>query len=398
MNLSMRGSGAVNARYAAKIASGEIEPDNAQADVVEELAQLDQALTQHQLARKSSGLSWIFGGRNGAAHALRGLYIYGEVGRGKTMLMDLFFSASAVSSKRRVHFHEFMAEVHERIHALRQEIKAGTIKDREPIAQAATAISRDSSLLCFDEFHVTDIADAMILGRLFARLFELGVVVVATSNLPPRELYREGLNRDLFLAFIALIEEHMKVVRLAARTDFRLEKLGGAPVWHVPANAASARALDTIWARLTAGQSAQERHLIVKGRAIRVPKAADGVARFSFHDLCEEPLAAGDYLKIAHEFHTVLIDAIPVMDYAHRNEAKRFIILIDTFYDNAVKLVASAAAEPVALYTANDGYEAYEFKRTASRLIEMRSPSYLSLPHGPSSAAQAHSVAGLVET
>jgi cell division protein ZapE len=288
--------------------------------------------------------------------------------------------------------------VHERIHALRQEIKAGTITEPDPIAPAAAAIAGESWLLCFDEFHVTDIADAMILGRLFARLFELGVVVVATSNVPPRELYREGLNRDLFLPFIALIEERMKVMQLDARTDFRLEKLGGAQVWHVPADAVATGALDAIWARLTASRPGQERQLLVKGRLVRVPKAADGVARFSFDDLCRQPLAAADYLKIAHEFHTVLLDRIPAMDYAHRNEAKRFIILIDTFYDNAVKLVASAAAEPFALYAEANGYEAYEFKRTASRLLEMRSLSYLCLPHGRSSAALAHSVAGLVET
>jgi len=398
MNLQITKSLPAKSRYVAKIASREIEPDAAQAAVVEDLAQLERALAQQNPARKSSSFAWLFGARTVPAQPVKGLYIWGEVGRGKTMLMDLFFAAAPVASKWRVHFHEFMAEVHDRIHAVRQQIKAGTIKDRDPIALVAAAIAQESWLLCFDEFHVTDIADAMILGRLFAHLFDLGVVVVATSNVPPQELYREGLSRDLFVPFIALIEERMKVVQLAARTDFRLEKLGGAAVWHVPANAAAARALDAIWTRLTAGQPGQEQRLVVKGHAVVVPKAAMGVARFGFHDLCEQPLAGADYLKIAHDFHTVLLDSIPVMDYARRNEAKRFIILIDTFYDNAVKLIASAAAEPSAVYTGHDGYEAYEFRRTASRLIEMRTPSYLSLPHGRSSAVHAHSVAGLVET
>jgi cell division protein ZapE len=398
MNLQITKPLPAKSRYAAKIASGEIEPDAAQAALVEDLAQLERALAQQNPARKSSSFAWLFGARAVPAQPVKGLYIWGEVGRGKTMLMDLFFAAAPVASKRRVHFHEFMAEVHERIHVVRQQIKAGTIKDRDPIALVAAAIAQESWLLCFDEFHVTDIADAMILGRLFAHLFDLGVVVVATSNVPPQELYREGLSRDLFVPFIALIEERMKLVQLAARTDFRLEKLGGAAVWHVPADAASARALDAIWTRLTAGQAGQEQRLVIKGHAVLVPKAAMGVARFGFHDLCEQPLAGADYLKIAHDFHTVLLDRIPVMDFARRNEAKRFIILIDTFYDNAVKLVASAAAEPSTLYTGQDGYEAYEFRRTASRLIEMRTLSYLSLPHGRSSAVRAHSVAGLVET
>jgi cell division protein ZapE len=261
---------------------------------------------------------------------------------------------------------------------------------------AAEAIAQETWLLCFDEFHVTDIADAMILGRLFKRLFELGIVVVATSNVPPRELYQDGLNRALFLPFIALTEQHMEIVRLSARTDFRLEKLGGAPVWYMPADAAAERALDEAWSRLTAGHAGSPIDLAVKGRTVRVPRAAMGVAQFSFHELCEQPFAAADYLKIAHEFHTVVLGHIPVMDYDRRNEAKRFIMLIDTFYDNAVKLVASAAAEPDALYRADAGFEANEFKRTASRLIEMRSRSYLALPHGRT--ALAGSTEGLVET
>jgi cell division protein ZapE len=238
----------------------------------------------------------------------------------------------------------------------------------------------------------------MILGRLFTRLFERGVVVVATSNVAPTELYKDGLNRALFLPFIALVEQSMDVVRLSARTDFRLEKLAGAPVWHVPADARADAALDEAWRRLAGGHAGTELDLKLKGRTLRIPRAAMGVARFSFHDLCAQPLAATDYLKIAHEFHTVMIDHIPVMDFASRNEAKRFIILIDTLYDNAVKLVASAEAEPDALYQTDEGFEAQEFKRTASRLIEMRSDAYLALPHGHGHRTEAGSKEGIVET
>jgi cell division protein ZapE len=314
------------------------------------------------------------------------------------MLMDLFFAASPVLRKRRVHFHEFMAEMHERIHALRQKAKLGELSNEDPVGGAAAAIAQETRLLCFDELHVTDIADAMILGRLFKRLFELGVVVVATSNVPPSELYKDGLNRALFLPFIALIEEHMEITQLNARADFRLEKLAGVPVWYVPADHAAEAALDEAWRRLTAGHAGEPQDLVVKGRTIRVPRATMGVARFSFEDLCQQPLAAADYLKIAREYHTVVLDHIAVMDYERRNEAKRFIIVIDTFYDNAVKLVASAEAEPDALYCANEGFEADEFKRTASRLIEMRSEAYLALPHGHGHAVASGSTEGLVET
>ena len=385
-------------QYAARIAAGLIERDAGQETVVRMLAVLETELAGRRLARKSSSLGWLFASRVRAQPPIKGAYIFGDVGRGKTMLMDMFFDASRVMRKRRVHFHEFMAEVHERIHALRQQIKAGEVKDADPIQLAAAAIARETWLLCFDEFHVTDIADAMILGRLFKRLFELGVVVVATSNVAPGELYRNGLNRSLFLPFIVLIEEHMTIVRLAARTDFRLEKLAGASIWHVPADAAAAAALDEAWGRLTAGRAGEERYLPLLGRALRVPRASMGIARFSFRDLCQQPLAGADYLKIAHEFHTVLVDQIPIMDYARRDEANRFVILIDTFYDNAVKLVASAAAEPDALYRASEGFEAHAFRRTASRLIEMGSQSYLALPHGPGHAVAAGSTAGLVET
>jgi cell division protein ZapE len=369
-------------QYAARIAAGKIERDAAQEAIVARLTELDRDLAEHRLARKSPSLGWLFGARQRETPPIKGVYIFGDVGRGKTMLMDLFFEASPVVRKRRVHFHEFMAAVHERVHALRRRMKQGQLAGEDPIRLAAFDIAEDAWLLCFDELHVTDIADAMILGRLFKQLFELGVMVVATSNVPPNELYRDGLNRALFLPFIALIEQHMQVMRLDARTDFRLEKLSDAPVWHVPADAAAAAALDAAWRRLTSGQPGESRNLKVQGRSIRVPRASMGVARFRFHELCGEPLAGADYLKIAHEFHTIVLDHIPIMDYDRRNEAKRFIILIDTLYDNAVKLVASAEAEPDALYRVDRGFEAHEFKRTASRLIEMRSRAYLSLPHG----------------
>ncbi len=368
--------------YAALIAAGKIEADPAQAALAGHLAVLERRLEEHRLASKSSALGWLFGKREKPGTPLKGLYVYGEVGRGKTFMMDLFFSASAVRRKRRVHFHEFMTDVHERVHAFRQDIKPAEAADRDPIQRAAAAIAEESWLLCFDEFHVTDIADAMILGRLFTRLFELGVVVVATSNLAPNDLYMDGLNRQLFLPFIALLQRHCDVVRLDARTDFRLEKLTGLPSWYVPADTKADAALDDAWRRLAGAEPGNPQQLIVKGHAVHVPKAAMGVARFSFVDLCARPLAAADYLRIAHEFHTIIIDHIPVLDYSQRNEAKRFIILIDTLYDNAVKLLASAQAEPAQLYCATEGYEAREFKRTASRLTEMRSQSYLGLSHG----------------
>jgi cell division protein ZapE len=398
MSIPPRMSASISVQYAALVAAGKIERDSAQEAVVADLARLEKRIAEHRLARKSSSLGWLFGTRARETEHIKGLYVFGEVGRGKTMLMDLFFAASPVARKRRVHFHEFMTDVHERIYALRQKAKLGETNGEDPIALTAAAIAQETWLLCFDEFHVTDIADAMILGRLFKRLFELGVVVVATSNVPPSELYMDGLNRALFLPFIALIEEHMEIVPLHARTDFRLEKLAGAPVWYVPADRAADAALDQAWRRLTAGHAGEAQDLMVKGRAVHVPRASMGVARFPFHDLCQQPLAAIDYLKIAHEFHTVMIDHIPVMDYERRDEAKRFIILIDTLYDNAIKLIASAEAEPDALYRASEGFEAYEFSRTASRLIEMRSQAYLALPHGHGHGVASGSAEGLVET
>ena len=384
-----------HSHYQSLVASGAIEPDAAQAQAAEAFAALEQRLANYRPARRQSLLGRLFTD-NGAPP--RGLYVHGEVGRGKTMLMDLFFEQSQVEHKRRAHFHEFMAEVHERIYGFRQEIARGELADGNVIALTATAIFDQAWLLCFDEFHVTDIADAMILGRLFAKLFELGTVVVATSNVAPDELYKGGLNRALFLPFIAEISDHMDVLRLDARTDFRLEKLAGVKMWLVPADRAATAALDRAWAKMTGNAPGKPRDIPIKGRILQVPCSANGVARFSFADICEKPLGASDYLRLAHDYHTIMIDRIPVMDHAQRNAAKRFIALIDTLYDNAVKLMASAEADPVSLYVATEGHEANEFKRTASRLIEMSSQSYLALPHGRKDSTASGSSTGLVET
>jgi cell division protein ZapE len=388
----------ITARYAAALAAGKVERDTAQVAMVEKLARLESRIVERRLARKSSSLGWLFASRGKTDAAVKGLYIFGDVGRGKTMLMDLFFEASPVQRKRRAHFHEFMIDVHERVHGFRQKMKVGEYAGEDPIELTAKALAREAWLLCFDEFHVTDIADAMILGRLFAQLFERGVVMVATSNVPPEEQYRDGLNRALFVPFIHLLEEHMEIVQLASRADFRLEKLAGMRVWYVPADAAADAALDDAWRRLTAGNGGAAQELALKGRTVHVPRAAMGVARFSFHDLCEQPLAAADYLRIAHEYHTIILDHVPVMTFDNRNAAKRFIILIDTLYDINVKLIASAEAEPDALYRADEGFEAQEFKRTASRLIEMRSQAYLARPHGAGHAQLSGSSSGIVET
>jgi cell division protein ZapE len=384
------------AHYQALVSSGAIEPDAAQAEAAEAFADLEQRLARYKPVRKQGLLGRLFADKDEPPP--RGLYIHGEVGRGKTMLMDLFFQHSPVEHKRRAHFHEFMAEVHERIYGFRQNIARGEIADGDVIALTAASIFDEAWLLCFDEFHVTDIADAMILGRLFSKLFELGTVVVATSNVAPDDLYKGGLNRALFLPFIAQISDHMDVLRLDARTDFRLEKLAGVKMWLVPADARADAALDRAWAKMSGNAKCKPRDISIKGRILHVPCSADGVARFSFADLCEKPLAASDYLRLAHDYHTIIVDRIPVMDYAERNAAKRFIALIDTLYDNAVKLMASAEADPMSLYLATEGDEADEFKRTSSRLIEMSSESYLALPHGHKDSAASGSSTGLVET
>jgi cell division protein ZapE len=389
-------SPSITARYNALVQSGAIERDPAQVSLLRRLDELAAALGEHRLARKSSALGWLFGKRSPTSP--KGLYIWGSVGRGKTMLMDLFFEALPVRRKRRVHFHAFMADVHERIHTWRQQLKAGAVDGDDPIKPVAAALADEAWVLCFDEFAVTDIADAMILGRLFTALFHHGVVVVATSNVEPSRLYEGGLNRTLFLPFIGLLQERMAVVRLDARADFRLEKLAGSPVFHVPADEQARKALDLAFKRLTGRERGEPMALKVKGHPLEVPQAASGVARFSFADLCDKPLGASDYLALARDFHTIVVDAIPAMTVERRNEAKRFITLIDALYEHRVKLLASAEVEAPDLYRAETGRESFEFDRTVSRLIEMRSEDYLSLSHGRADSAGSGETTGLVET
>jgi cell division protein ZapE len=360
-------SGPVLRSYLQRITQHEIERDLAQQDAVVRLDTLARALSAYRTRRR--GIFSIFGGGKSASAAPKGLYIHGGVGRGKTMLMDLFFEQVDFAPKARLHFHEFMAEAHEQIRLARKEVPG------DPIPLAAAHIAERAGLLCFDELHVTDIADAMILGRLFRVLFARNVVVVATSNALPQDLYRDGLNRQLFLPFIDLIEDHMTVYELDSEKDFRLAKLAGRQLYFAPADERARAQLDEHWLRLTGVAEPASQVLTVKGRALVVPKAAMGVARFEFSDLCECPLGSIDYLQIARSFHTLLIDAIPVLTPDKRNEARRFINLIDALYDNKVGLIASAAAEPDALYLHGEG--ANLFERTVSRLMEMRTEEYL---------------------
>jgi cell division protein ZapE len=383
-------------RYLDHVGRGRLEHDPAQEKVLRGLEKLALELAFYRPARKSAALGWLDSGREKAA-APRGIYIWGSVGRGKTMLMDLFFEETQLTHKKRMHFHAFMADVHARIFTFRQQLKRGEVKGDDPITPVAEAIAADCWLLCLDEFFVTDITDAMILGRLFKALFQCGVVLVATSNVEPQELYKDGLNRGLFLPFIDLLQERMDVLQLSARTDFRLEKLRGESVYHVPADAKAHAALTRAFAALTGLESAASARLDVLGRTIVVPQAKAHVARFSFADLCSAPLGPRDFLAIAENFHTVLIDAIPVIQAEQADEAKRFILLIDTLYDQHVKLIASAAAEPHELYLGKRKREAFEFARTASRLMEMRSTAYLGLPHGSITAAAPIDVTGVQE-
>lgn len=389
--------GSIVAALKARVASGALTDDPAQDGVAQHLDALVSKLRAMRRAPTRPLLGFL-GLQAANSEVPCGCYIWGAVGRGKTMLMDLFFETVPLKSKRRVHFHAFMAEVHARIHAWRQARQRGEVKGDDPIKPVAHALAASASLLCFDEFAVTDITDAMILSRLFAALFERGVVVVATSNVPPQDLYRDGLNRALFLPFISQIEARMDVLQLDAARDFRLQRLSAANIWIVPANTSAKAALDQLFDDLAAGMRAGPRDLDVLGRKLHVPMAAGPVARFDFAALCEAALGPADYLALAREFHSLMIDNVPRLDPANRNVARRFILLVDTLYDAHVKLAASAAAEPPEIYQGINGAEAFEFARTASRLAEMRSLDYLALAHGRADSVASGSSAGLVET
>ncbi len=366
--------------YDQLVASGKIEWDAAQAALVARLDQLSEQLADTLLAAKGSSLGWLFARSRPKPAAIRGLYLYGSVGRGKTMLMDLFFERAPVKLKRRVHFHKFMADAQDRIHRARQAIVAGTLAGSDPIVPVAAELAAEARLLCFDEFAVTDIADAMILGRLFTRLFDLGTVIVATSNVAPDRLYWDGLNRSLFLPFIDLLKSHVDIVELDARTDYRSEREDEGQTYFSPLGPKADAAIDRIWRRL-GGDAAAPLVLPFRGREIRIPAAIDDAAKFRFADLCVEAHAAADYLQIASRFKTIIVEHIPVMDFPERNQAKRFINLVDTLYDAHATLIVSAAAEPDGLYIVTEGIESFEFQRTVSRLREMRSEEYFASRH-----------------
>jgi len=369
--------------YRARIAAGALSADPAQAQAAEVLQDLWRRTRDYDpqpgAAAEEGGLFSRFFRRKameeappGAPH---GLYLVGAVGRGKSMLMDMFFATAALPRKQRLHFHQFMQQCHRRIHLWKQQ--HGDAAD--PIPPLADAIAADAALLCFDEFQVHDIVDAMILGRLFEALFQRGTVIVATSNTAPDDLFKGKPGRDAFLPFIALIKRHIDVVHLDAARDYRRERIRGLPTWHAPADARADRALDAAFAELTGEPQGKPDSLSLLGRSIPVPQAARGVARFDFDALCGKPLGPADYLAIATHFHTLVIDAIPRLGPENFDRARRFITLIDAMYEHRCKLVASAEATPDLLY--ERGENAAMFERTASRLTEMQSQDYLALPH-----------------
>lgn len=339
-------------------AQGKAEPDAEQAVLAEHFDRLSAALRAR-------------GGLFRRAKPVRGLYIWGEAGRGKTLLMDIFFRTAPEPKKRRVHFHAFMSEVHERLPAHR------AANGTQPITALAKALAAEARLLCLDEMQVKDIADATVLGRLFGELIDNGVVIVTTSNAPPSRLYYKGLNRDLFVPFIALIEERLDVVELVSRRDYRRERLAAGPLWTVPPDRAT---MDAAFARIAGAPRGENAVIRVKGRDLNVPAAHNGTARFSFGDLCRQPLGANDFAAIARTYHTLLIDDIPALDEAPPDAVRRFVLLIDELYEHRVKLVASAERSPDMLLT--QGKQAWDFRRTASRLAEMGSAGWLSRPHG----------------
>lgn len=368
----------VSDRLEALVANGSLKPDPAQKAMAARFDRLLGEVHAQRPARKSSALGWLFASRKPeSVNAPKGLYIHGGVGRGKTMLMDMFFELAPIRRKRRAHFHEFMADVHDRIHKHRQRLKAGETRQADPVPPVAASLIDEARLLCFDEFSVTDIADAMILSRLFGELFQRGCILVATSNVEPDDLYRDGLNRGLFLPFVDLLKRHVEIMPLDSLTDYRMEKDSGLPVFRFPLGGKADMAMDAAWRRETDGRSVSASSISFRGRTIPVPRAAGRAARFSFSDLCEKPLGAADYLEILAHFDTIFLDHVPLLGAEKRNETKRFINLVDTIYDHRARLFASAAAAPENLLVTRKGTEGFEFDRTVSRLIEIRSTEYL---------------------
>ncbi|MCU0803389.1 MAG: cell division protein ZapE [Rhodobacteraceae bacterium] len=344
--------------YEARVTAGTLRADPAQLDVLPALDEIRQWL-EDQAGRKRSFLSRF----RKTPHAPKGVYLWGGVGRGKSMVMDLFFAATDIPRKRRVHFHAFMQEVHAAIFAQR---KKGVDDPVLPVAQALIA---DLACLCFDEMQITDITDAMLVGRLFTLLMDAGVVIVTTSNRPPEDLYKDGLNRALFLPFIDLLRDRMEVMELESPTDYRQHRLMGAQVYFHPAGTARAQ-IDTIWRDLTGGATGEVLPLIVNGRRVDVPRFANGVGRATFWDLCAKALGPADYLAIAGAVRVLILEDIPQLSASNYNEAKRFVTLVDALYEARVRLIASAADVPERLYL--EGAGAFEFERTASRLREMQ--------------------------
>ena len=365
--------------------AGKLKPDTAQARAAGALESLYRALKEYRAPGRT-----LFGFSFGAfaGPPPKGLYIFGDVGRGKSVLMDLFFAAAPTARKRRIHFNAFMAETHARIHEWRnlpqneKTRRAEFLREAgdDPIAPVAKRIFSESTLLCLDEFQVTDVADAMILGRLFEKLFAFGTVIVLTSNTEPDRLYEGGLNRPLFLPFIALIKERLEKVELNGPRDYRLDRMTGLNVYITPLGPEADASMDAAWRRLTETKSGEPLVLDVLQRKLTVPQTALGVARFTFDELCGEALGAADYVELARHFHTILIDHIPRLGPERANEARRFTLLIDTLYDEKVKLVCSAAARPQELYAEGDNAPA--FRRAVSRLMEMQSEDYLRMGPG----------------
>jgi cell division protein ZapE len=371
------------ANLAARRAAGEVHADPVQEKVVQRLqavyGQL-AAMADHPPAK--AGLL----ARLGLAHAPkppagpRGLYIWGPVGRGKSMLMDLFFADVPIVRKRRVHFHEFMLEVQERLHRRREELAAkGAPPESDTIVPIARQIAAETRLLCFDEFQVTNIADAMILARLFETLFDEGITVIATSNRRPDDLYKDGLQRERFLPFIDLIKQRMEILELGGDHDYRLDRLRNFDVYLTPLGAWATAKLDEAFRALSGGADGEPRVLRTQGRDVEIQRAAPGVAMAHFLDWCAKPMGAADFLCIAANFHTVIVADIPKMGPDSQDKAVRFVTMIDEFYEKKVKFICSAATAPAGLYVEGDG--AFEFQRTVSRLMEMQSPEYLALDH-----------------